>query len=125
MPPMFDLAGGIIIFYLTLLGAVLLVGIVAVETIVLRLMGWKPLSKAFAASVLANAASTIVGVLLAQVIDVFTWWGFLVCFVGSVLIEGLVLAGLAKRSSPAVWRAAVVANIVSYIGLALFLVWFE
>lgn len=125
MPPLFDLAGGIILFYLAFLGAALLVGIVAAETVVLRLLGCKPLSRAFVASLLANLASALVGLALAQVVDVFAWWGFALSFVLSIAIEGAVLAALERRSSPGVWRAAVLANLVSYAGLALFLMWFK
>lgn len=125
MPPLFDLAGGIIIFYLVFLGAALLVGIVALETIVLRLLGWKPLSRAFVASLLANVASAVVGYGLAHFIDVFAPWGFALSWALSVGIEGLVLVALSRRSTPGVWRAAIIINTVSYAALALFLLWFH
>jgi hypothetical protein len=108
------LAGAVVAFFL----------IVLVEGLILRFMGWGPFGRALLSALLMNVASSLVGLFYAPLltrINGLIW--VLGAFILSVLVEGAVLA--VTRKSPfarAAW-AAVVTNVVTYIPVALLIVW--
>ena len=108
------LAGAVLAFFL----------IVLVEGLILRFMGWGPFSRALLSALLMNVASSLVGLFYAPLltrINGLIW--VLGAFILSVLVEGAILA--VTRKSPfarAAW-AAVVTNVVTYIPVALLIVW--
>ena len=108
------LAGAVLAFFL----------IVLVEGLILRFMGWGPFGRALLSALLMNVASSLVGLFYAPLltrINGLIW--VLGAFILSVLVEGAILA--VTRKSPfarAAW-AAVVTNVVTYIPVALLIVW--
>jgi hypothetical protein len=128
MPDMpFDVAGpGLIIAAGVGLGLAVagFVAVVLVEAGVLAAMRWNRFRRSLVASLMMNVATTLVGLFLAGLLFSFgsiRW--LLVTFVLSVLIEAGVLALLDRPRTRQGLMAALVANVVTYIPLAL-LVWY-
>jgi hypothetical protein len=91
------------------------------EAVVLRLLKWNTFWRSLLDSLLMNLASTLFGVCILT-FGLFTnsvWIGLLVSGVLSVLIEGGVLTLLKRHPARQTWLASLVANLVSYAGLAV------
>jgi hypothetical protein len=76
------------------------------------------LRDSFLASLAMNFISTVVGFLLIG-LNPGLWQDLLVGLVLSVALEGGVMLLFRKASPRQTWLAALVANLVSYLGLAL------
>lgn len=105
----------------TLLGGLL---IVFIEAVVLRLMGWGPLWRAFLSSCLMNLASFVVGLFylgLLGRINGIVW--VIGAYLLSVLVEGGVLALLRRAPFGRAVVPAVVPNLITYVPIAALLAW--
>lgn len=108
-----------------LAGAALgLVLIVFVEALILRFMGWGPFGRALLSSALMNLASSVVGLLYASLLGRMNGFAWVIgAFILSVIIEAGVLALQRKAAfGRAVWPA-LVANVVTYLPIAVVVVW--
>lgn len=91
------------------------------EAVVLRLLKWNTFWRSLLDSLLMNLASTLLGVCILT-FGLFTdsvWFGLLVSGALSVLIEGGVLTLLKRHPMRQTWLAALLVNLVSYLGLAV------
>jgi hypothetical protein len=100
------------------------VAVVLIEAGILAALRWNRLGRSLVASLLMNVATTLAGLLLASLIFTFGYvlW-LLLAFVLSVLIEAGVLVLLDRPQTRLGLISALVANVVTYVPLAL-LVWF-
>ncbi len=95
------------------LGISVFAAIVLVETIALRLLKWAGFWRALLHAFIINIASSIFGVIINVLIE--SIWSVLIALVLSIIIEGAALALIRRENSREVWRAAIIANIASYI----------
>jgi hypothetical protein len=114
-----DSADPFLVLYLGLFLTIVLLLIIAfIEALVLRGLKWGSLRTSFVDSVVINAISAMVGVLLL----VFSGtslnleWAPLPLILGALtmLIEGVVLAFMKRHPLRQKWIAAVLINVVSY-----------
>jgi hypothetical protein len=114
-----DSADPFLVLYLGLFLTIVLLLIIAfIEALVLRGLKWGSLRTSFVDSVVINAISAMVGVLLL----VFSGtslnleWAPLPLILGALtmLIEGVVLAFMKRHPLRQTWIAAVLINVVSY-----------
>ena len=95
-----------------------------IEAVVLWLLKWGTFGRSLLSSFLMNLASTIVGI-LAIGLSVTglsnNFLGFVIALLLSVLIEGGVLMLMKRGATRENWRAASIANVVSYALLGIFL----
>jgi hypothetical protein len=120
--PVFDIAGpGTLLLAGGLFFAVFSIGTLVIESLALWLLKWGSFGRSLLASFLMNLASTIVGfILLAFSFYVGNFYTlFLVEFLLSVLIEGGVLMLLKRDAARQNWSASFVANVASYVFLAV------
>jgi hypothetical protein len=97
---------------------VLVIPVLLVEAALLFFLKWGSLRDSFLASLAMNFISTVVGFLLIG-LNPGLWQDLLVGLVLSVALEGGVMLLFRKASPRQTWLAALVANLVSYLGLAL------
>jgi hypothetical protein len=98
--------------------------IVLVEAGVLAALRWNRFGRSLVASLLMNVVTTLVGLFVAGLIFTFgsaAW--LLLSFVASVLIEGAVLVLLDRPKTRLGLLGALLANVVTYIPLALLVWW--
>ena len=137
-----DVAAGPAIVLFGLIGAVVVLVIALLETIVLVLLGWAGFGRSLIDSLLMNVASTLVGLVLAALAPGLyescgygpagsgSWcaglvspWSLLVLSAAlTVLVEGGVLLLLRRHPPRETWRAALACNAVSYMCIALLMV---
>ena len=97
------------------------------EAVVLWLLKWDAFGRSLLSSFLMNLASTIFGILLIglSLIGLLNdFLGFVIAFVLSVLIEGGVLMLMKRNATRENWRVAIIANVISYSLLGIFLLAF-
>jgi hypothetical protein len=112
------------IFFIFGVGAALVVLTLAIlsEAVVLWLLSWGSFSRSLLDAFLMNVASTVpgIGLAIAGLITGIASVGFLVVtWAVSVGVEGGVLLLLKRHPAPVTWRAALLANLVSYSALGL------
>ncbi len=112
-------------FFMLVAGLVLFALIVLIEAVVLWRFRWNAFLRSLGDSALMNLASTVVGILISLVLGqrIAAWWGLLLSFLLSVLIEFGVLC--LRKSAWGPERkllVAAVANAASYVLLVLVLV---
>ncbi len=116
-----DMGGGVIIAILGLVigAAVLLfIGIVSIEAFILHLMDWPSARTALLDSFWVNLVTTVLGLVLGFWDVVFLSPGmWVVLWVMSVVIEGVLLQIIKRQAVRKTWEACLVMNIVSYIVL--------
>jgi hypothetical protein len=123
--PMADVVVGPVFWLAGLMAAgVLLVMIVLLEGVVLRLLNWASFGRSLWDALLMNLGSAVPGLLVALagisgILVDMTWIGFLVAFLLSAAIEGGILMLLKRRPRGETWRAALLANLVSYLAFGL------
>lgn len=104
----------------------------ALEAVVLRLLQWASLGRCFLDSLVMNAVSTALGILLVVVSsslasgtdfaegDATPLWGLLAAaFVVTVISEAVVLMISQRGSGWRAWRASLAANVTSYAVVAV------
>jgi hypothetical protein len=123
-----------------LFGFMIFIPVVLIEGYLLKRMGWADLRASLKDVAIANAVSTLAGVIIVEGFStfgfqcgthradgsvglavmrcgwdnlVFPYIAIVLMFVLSVLIEGLVLRR--RRNNPHLWRMTVVANLVTYL----------
>lgn len=136
---LFDMSGGVLIFALLLQGGLALAAAIAiflvitfVEAIVLRFINWGDMWQSLFDSLVINFITTIVGIMAA-----ITAFGFLDAVFGlpdtlgellpqmillwaiTILIEGILLGVIRKRSFNETWGASLIINTCSYLMLAV------
>ena len=107
---------------------IILVPIVIVEAIVLRLMRWAGTLRSFIAALAMNVASALIGVVILNVAALVRPGDagrvllivLIPSLVLSIVIEGIVMWRLQRRSIGRTLGVAAVANAASYIMLAAF-----
>lgn len=115
-----DLAVGLILFSLFMIGSIAFIGVFLVEAMVMRLMRWGSLARCLWHSLAMNIVSTFVGIVFAYLrASSIGALGWIALFVGSIAIEGFLLTKLSPGRSRRAWFVAVVANSVSYALLLL------
>lgn len=100
-------------------------GVIFVETIILWRLGWGSVLRCLLTSFAMNLATTVVGIVMAfSSITDLTVDAFLQLFIISVGLEGLVMLGMKRPQHVMmeVWLVAFIANVISYILLAVGLV---
>jgi hypothetical protein len=98
--------------------------IVLAEAVVLRLLKWGTFWKSLLDAFIVNLVSTLVGATAFAAGFLFAepaaiWLSLLIALILSVAIEGGVLLLLKRHPGRQTWLAALIANLVSYAGLAL------
>jgi hypothetical protein len=125
----FDVAGPGFFYLLggaAVVGVLLAVGVVVVEAIVLTLMKWSRFWRALLASFVMNLVSTIAGLfVVGWVVTVGEPAWLLLTFVASVIIEGAVIALMDRGRARQGLIACGVANVVTYVPLAIILLLFN
>ncbi len=118
-PP--DMGAGVIIALLGFVigvAVLLFIGIVLLEAAILRQMDWPSTRAALLDSFLVNLVTTILGLILGFWDAVFLSPGmWVVLWVMSVVIEGVLLQIIKRQAVRKTWEACLVMNIVSYIVL--------
>lgn len=104
--------GPVIAFGGIILGLAILMFIVLVEAVVMLLTGWGTFGRSFLDALIANAVSTLVGLVLAAVFagGKLLWLALLLSFA----LEGGILILLRRHSAGKTWLVALYANVVSY-----------
>lgn len=95
-----------------LVGLVTLLLIVLVEAAVMALTGWGGFGRSFVDSLIANAVSGVLGIVLLAVLSLTPL--FWLAFPLSFAIEGLTLQLLRRHGAGTTWRIALYANMASY-----------
>lgn len=121
----YDVVGPGVFLLFGLIAFLIFSGIVFVlEALVLWLLKWGTFGRSLLSSFLMNLASTIGGIVALglSVSGLFNnFLGFAVALLLSILIEGGVLMLMKRNAARENWRAASIANIVSYGLLGIFL----
>jgi hypothetical protein len=94
---------------------------------VLWLLKWDAFGRSLLSSFLMNLASTMLGILLIglSLIGLLNdFLGFVISFMLSVLSEGGVLMLMKRDATRENWRVAIIANVISYSLLGIFLLAF-
>jgi hypothetical protein len=102
---------------ITILLLFLLISVI--ETVVLQSLRWGNFRQCIKASLVMNAVSSIVSLVLTILVQRPALWGLLVAWGLSVLIEGWVLRAIRREPASLNWLVAVAANLVSYLLLIL------
>jgi hypothetical protein len=121
--PLPDVAApGVAAAFVAMAGAVLCVLfflIVFLEAVALQWLKWAAFRPALRASFFMNLVSTLVGFLVLAFVNSLGVVGLAISWALSVLIEGDVLMLLRRDGGRQNWRAALVANLASYLILLL------
>jgi hypothetical protein len=121
----FDVVGPGVLLLFGLVAFLLFSGIVfGIEAVVLWLLKWGTFGRSLLASFLMNLASTIVGVVVIGVLATSllnNFLTFVLALLLSILIEGGVLMLVKRDATHENWRAASIANVISYALLGIFL----
>ncbi|MBN1484613.1 MAG: hypothetical protein JXA37_07815 [Chloroflexia bacterium] len=127
---LFDIPAGLMIFLAFGAGVVVFAGLVLLEALVLRLLQWGSVWISLLDSFLVNLATTILGFFLASGLSLMG--GLILSFTGSFLrdllillflgamsvgIEGVLLLLIRRQPALKTWKAALITNVVSYVGL--------
>lgn len=112
------------------------VGVVLLEAIALRLLQWGSFWRSLLDSFLVNLVTTILGLFLPAGLSAIDMLSFLLpdfslrspvvfFLLGamSVAVEGVLLLWIRRRPAAETWRAALIANVVSYVALGGVLGW--
>ena len=117
---------GILIAFLGI-GILIFIVISVIEGVLLRLLGWGTLGTSLKHSFLINAISTFAGIfvlpalayiidkLMPPTFDFVSGTAFLFSWLGTILIEGLILLRLKRHSAKKSWRMVSIINMVSYL----------
>jgi hypothetical protein len=102
---------------------ILLMLIIVIESTALQWLAWDTFRRCLRAATWMNLASLVVGFFFLVMIPQFGWFGLVVALALSTGIEGLVLLHLKPGQRRQNWRAAIVANLASYL-LLLFPIYY-
>ena len=122
LSPPYDVAGPSLLLGLGFTIAALAIMfalIVIVESTVMQLMSWGALRHCLKDAFWMNLASTLIGFFFLALVPRFGYWGLLLAWAISVIIEALVLGRLNRQAGRKSWLVALVANLVSYLLLML------
>jgi hypothetical protein len=99
--------------------ALLIVLVVLVEALVLWRLGWAGFWRSTAGALVANVASAAVGLIFVVFQPPSPIIFLLVSFAASVLVEAGIFMLFKHDATRENWRASLIANLISYILLAL------
>lgn len=100
-------------------GVILFVFVLAIETSILELDGWKNVGNSSLDAFLMNLASTVLGWILFIFVTLGGFLTVLAAWAISVVIEAVVLRLLRRGTLGRVLRVSVLANAASYVVIAL------
>lgn len=107
---LFALAGiGIFVF------CAVTVGVIFIESLVLWKLKWGTFKRALLAAFVMNLATTILGIGVVPFSSQLGYWGLLIDFALSILLEGLILMLFKRGATRENWIAALTANTASYL----------
>jgi hypothetical protein len=104
----------------SLLALCLLTMLIAlIEATAMVALKWGAFRQAIIASLVMNLASTILGAVLLIIFPHPPFWGLLIAWALSTLVEGGILMAFQRGAPGKNWRAALIANLASYLLLIL------
>ena len=89
--------------------------VILLESLVLWRLGWGLFKRALLAAFVMNIATSVLGVAVVPFTLQLRFWGLLIDFALSVLVEGGVLMFFKRGAARENWIAALAANSLSYL----------
>ncbi len=89
--------------------------IIGIESIVLWRLKWGSFKRAALGAIVMNIATSVIGIGIVPFTMQLYFWGLLIDFALSILIEGGILLLFKRDNKRATWLAALAANSASYL----------